>query len=69
VGPIDSGAVADAFLSALAAGSRGARVMALQWRVGGFVHVDRRAPVPTAAGKVLHVDNLSSRVGPSGRAR
>ena len=69
VGPIDPGAVADAFLSALAAGSRGARVMALQWRVGGFVHVDRRAPVPTAAGKVLHVDNLSSRVGPSGRAR
>jgi hypothetical protein len=55
VGPLDEPTVADAFLAAIGGGSGAERVMELQWRQGGVVQVERRAPLVSAAGKVLHV--------------
>jgi hypothetical protein len=55
VGPLDPQTVADAFLKAIGDGAAGARVMELQWRQGGLLRVERRAPQTTASGKVLHV--------------
>ncbi len=55
VGPVDPGALIEAFLDALAEESPAARVMAAQWREAGIVRVDRRAPVTTASGKILHL--------------
>lgn len=55
VGAVDSAAVSDAFLAALGVGSMTARVMAAQWRQGGVVHVERRAPLATPSGKILHL--------------
>jgi hypothetical protein len=64
VGAVDGAAVSEAFLAAIGAGSMTARVMAAQWRQGGVVHVERRAPLATPSGKILH---LRSPGQPSGR--
>jgi hypothetical protein len=45
----------DVFLRALGADSETGRVMALQVKEAGFLRVERRAPLATASGKVLHV--------------
>jgi len=55
LGPLDPDAVTDAFLGALGGGSGVERVMATQWRQGRFLRVQRRAPLLTASGKVLHL--------------
>ncbi len=55
VGPLDTSAVADAFLSAIGGGSGAERVMALHWRDAGLLRVERRAPLVTASGKILHL--------------
>jgi hypothetical protein len=55
LGPLDAEAVADAFLSAIGAGSGAEHVMALQWRQAGLVGVERRVPLATASGKILHL--------------
>jgi hypothetical protein len=55
VGPLDSKALTDTFLTAIGGGSGAERVMELQWRQAGFLRVERRAPIVTAAGKVLHL--------------
>ncbi|HEX2695172.1 MAG TPA: hypothetical protein VHP61_05420 [Acidobacteriota bacterium] len=55
VGPLDEAAVVDAFLSCLGRGEGAERVMSLQWREEGFLRIDRRAPLVTAGGKVLHL--------------
>jgi len=55
VGPIDSDIVADAFLSAIGAGSGAERVMELLWRDGRFLRVERMAPRVTPSGKILHL--------------
>jgi hypothetical protein len=49
----DDARLIDAFLEAIGTGSGAARVMALRLREGAFLHVERRAPHPTAAGKLL----------------
>lgn len=55
VGPLDAAAVERAFLTALSNGSGPERVMGLAWRDAALVRVERRAPLATAAGKVLHL--------------
>lgn len=55
MGPVDAGAVSSAFLAAVAAGSGVERVMGLLWQDAQMVRVERRPPLTTATGKVLHV--------------
>jgi hypothetical protein len=55
LGPLDEQAVVDTFLEALAAGSDARQVQALAWREAGLPRVERRLPMPTASGKVLHL--------------
>jgi hypothetical protein len=55
VGPLDSQAVATAFLNAIGAGSGAEHMMGLVWREGGLLHVERRAPLITASGKIQHL--------------
>jgi hypothetical protein len=55
VGPVDSTAVATTFLEALAPGRGGERLMSMIWRDAGLVSVERREPVTTASGKILHL--------------
>lgn len=59
VGPVESGAVTEAFLSALGEPGRAGRVMALVWRAAEILEVERGAPRTTPAGKVLHVHRIS----------
>jgi hypothetical protein len=54
VGPLDPAAVVDVFLAALA-GSGAERVRELLWRQGEMFRVERVAPRPTPAGRVLHL--------------
>jgi hypothetical protein len=37
------------------------RVMALAWRGSGLIHVERRPPLATATGKILHLHTSSAR--------
>jgi hypothetical protein len=55
VGPLESERVVEAFLGEIGRGSGTERIMAGVWARGGFVRVERRAPIATAAGKVLHL--------------
>jgi hypothetical protein len=55
IGPLDEGAVLEAFLVAIGGGSGVERVMELQWRQADWLRVERRAPLSTAAGKILHL--------------
>jgi hypothetical protein len=55
VGPVDRDMVADQFLNAIGRGSGVERVMGLAWRDAAFLSVERRAPEPTPAAKILHV--------------
>jgi hypothetical protein len=55
VGPLDPAAVAETFLQAIGVGSGAERVMALDWRQAGLPVIERRTPLATAAGKILHL--------------
>lgn len=55
VGSLDPGEVSDVFLAAIGGGDSGERLMELQWRGGGVLRVERRAPVRTGSGKILHL--------------
>jgi hypothetical protein len=54
VGPVDPPAVAEAFLAAIGAGTGVARLTELAWRKAGILVVERRPPIATASGKILH---------------
>lgn len=58
VGPLDLDQVADTFLRLIGSGSGTKRVMELQWRTAGLLQVERRPPVATASGKVLHLHQV-----------
>lgn len=58
IGPLDPGTVADAFLSMLGGGGGATRVMELQWRLAGLLQVERRPPLATASGKILHLHQV-----------
>lgn len=55
VGTLDDGAVLDAFLEALGRGEDARRVMALSWRQAGLLRVERKPPLTTETGKILHL--------------
>jgi hypothetical protein len=61
IGPVDADAVADAFLAAVAAGSGVERVMGILWQDARMVRVERRPPLTTATGKILHVHSGGQR--------
>ncbi len=58
VGPLDPGAVAEAFLTAISRGSGVERVMGLAWRSAGLLQVERRPPLTTSSGKILHLHQV-----------
>ena len=55
VGPLDPRQVAEAFLRAIGPGSGAQRVMALFWENTNVLRVERRPPLATASGKILHL--------------
>jgi hypothetical protein len=55
VGAVDPAAVRDAFLTGVSQGTGGQRLMGLVWRDADLLSVERRAPLATAAGKILHL--------------
>jgi hypothetical protein len=55
VGPVDAQSIATAFLSAIGPGSGVERVMGLLWEEARLLEVERRPPLRTPAGKILHV--------------
>jgi hypothetical protein len=55
VGPLDDERVATTFLSAIGHGSGVERVMGLLWQEARLLEVERRPPLLTAAGKILHL--------------
>ena len=55
VGPLNAEAVADVFLAALGRQSGAERAMELHWRATRMLRVERRPPLATTTGKVLHL--------------
>lgn len=55
VGPVDPDRVVSAFLDAISVGSGAERVMGLAWRGAGVLRVERRPPIRTSVGKILHL--------------
>jgi hypothetical protein len=55
VGPLAGPTVAEAFLAAIGAGRGAEQVMGLAWRDAGLLRVERRAPLATVSGKILHL--------------
>jgi hypothetical protein len=55
VGPVDPLAVQEAFLGAVGQGAGGARIVELLWRQADLLRVERRAPLATSTGKILHL--------------
>jgi len=55
VGPFDPKAVVDTFLTAISQGSGAERVMSVYWVQTDVLRVERRTPVTTSSGKILHL--------------
>jgi hypothetical protein len=55
VGALDEALVLDAFLRAVGGGQGVERVMALHWRDSGSLRLERRPPIATGSGKILHL--------------
>lgn len=55
VGPVDAQSVATEFLTAISPGSGVERVMGLLWKEARLLEVERRPPLRTPAGKILHL--------------
>ena len=55
VGPVAPEMVAEIFLSSISAGSGAEKIMGLVWRDAKLLRVERRAPLATASGKILHL--------------
>jgi hypothetical protein len=60
VGPLPEDVVGQTFLEAIGRGSGAERIMSLVWRDAGLLRVERRPPVATETGKVLHLHAVSS---------
>jgi hypothetical protein len=67
VGPLDSAAAAETFLTAIARGAGTEHVMGKFWRDAGFLRVERGAPQVMASGKILHLSGHGARRSPTGR--
>jgi len=70
VGPLDDGAVADAFLAGIGGGAGVERVMELEWRQARILQVERRVPRTAPTGKIahLHLEPRAVRSARSGEA-
>ena len=55
LGSLDPQVVVEEFLDSIGAGSGTERVMGLAWRGANILRVERRPPLPTPSGKILHV--------------
>jgi hypothetical protein len=55
VGPLNTDAVAEAFLTAIGSVSVRERVMESVWRDADILRVERQMPLTTHAGKILHL--------------
>lgn len=55
LGPIEASALKEAFLDALGRGGGVETVMSRAWKDGGWLTVERRPPLATASGKILHL--------------
>jgi hypothetical protein len=55
VSEINPDAVVTAALDAIGHGTGAGRVVALAWRDAGVLKVERRPPIPTWSGKILHL--------------
>jgi hypothetical protein len=55
VGDVDLDAVARAFLEAIGPGAGVERIMSTVWEDADLLRVERRAPLATTSGKVLHL--------------
>jgi hypothetical protein len=66
IGAVDSRAVVAAFLGAIGRGSGAERMTGLVWGDHGVVVMERRAPLETPGGKILHLHRRSSPAGASG---
>jgi hypothetical protein len=62
IGALDLDAVAETFFTAISAGSGGEKVMGLVWRNAKLLRVERRVPLVTGSGKILHL--IRSRSAP-----
>ena len=67
IGPLDPTAVADAFLAAIGTGTGVERIMGQVWRDGRILRVERRGPLATASGKILHLHVNPARQPPNHR--
>jgi hypothetical protein len=65
VGPLDLSAVAEVFLAAIGPGAGVERIMALAWRDGGLLRVERGVPERTATGKIHHLRQRRRSAAPS----
>ncbi len=54
LGPLENAEVAKVFLESVSAGDGVSRVMGLNWQASNILRVERRPPVSTASGKILH---------------
>jgi hypothetical protein len=64
IGPLDADAVGRVFLEVIGSGSPSQRIMALQWHDWGVLRVERRTPLITASGKILHLHQERNPVAP-----
>lgn len=55
VGPFDAAQLVAAFLEAIATRSNAERIMSLAWGEGNVLTVERRPPMSTVSGKILHL--------------
>ena len=55
IGPLDTNAVADAFLKAIGSRSPSEQLMEIFWRDADLFRVEREVPIATTAGKIMHL--------------
>lgn len=55
LGLIDEGAVIETFLHGVSRGADANRVMGMAWKSAGLLRVERRDPLSTRSGKILHM--------------
>jgi hypothetical protein len=55
IGPVGETEVAKEFTAALSRGEGAEKVMAMAWQEAALLRVERRAPIPTSSGKILHL--------------
>jgi hypothetical protein len=68
IGPVDPRRVVETFLAAIGQPGGAERIMSQVWRDGQLVRVERRPPLASPSGKILHLHTVSS-AAPGTRSR